>query len=113
MASGDFFEQSTEALAAAASHDFEIQAAGKAVEIHSLYYEKDCTWTLIIDTDDDGVYEIEIDLFALTGPGLSQQNKIELLFPEGDTNPKISLRVTNDDAAAAGDFGITGMYVGA
>ena len=56
MASGDFFEQSTEALAAAASHDFEIQAAGNAVEIHSLYYEKDCTWALIIDTDDDGVY---------------------------------------------------------
>jgi len=113
MASGDFFEQSTEALAAAASHNFEIQAAGKAVEIHSLYYEKDCTWALIIDTDDDGVYEIEIDLFSLVGPGLSQQNKIELLFPEGDTNPKISLRVTNDDAADAGDFGIVGMYVGA
>ena len=113
MASGDFFEQSTEALAAAASHNFEIQAAGKAVEIHSLYYEKDCTWALIIDTDDDGVYEIEIDLFSLVGPGISQQNKIELLFPEGDTNPKISLRVTNDDAADAGDFGIVGMYVGA
>ena len=113
MASGDFFEQSTEALAAAASHNFEIQAAGKAVEIHSLYYEKDCTWALIIDTDDDGVYEIEIDLFSLVGPGLSQQNKIELLFPEGDTNPKISLRVTNDDAADAGDFGVVGMYVGA
>jgi len=113
MASGDFFEQSTEALAAAASHDFEIQAAGLAVEIHSLYYEKDCTWALIIDTDDDGAYEIEIDLFALVGPGLSQQNKIELLFPTGDTNPKISLRVTNDDAAVAGDFGVVGMYVGA
>ena len=113
MAKGDFFELSTEALAHGASHDFDVPSAGKAVEIHSLYYEKDCTWTLVIDTDDDGVYEIEITLFALTGPGISQQNKIELIFPAGDSNPKISLRVTNDDAAAAGDFGITGMYIGA
>lgn len=113
MATGDFFELSTESLAAAASHDFELPSAGLAAEIHSLYYEKDCTWSLIIDTDDDNVYEIVINLFELTGPGMSQQNKIELIFPEGDTNPKISLRVTNDDAAAAMDAGITGMYIGA
>jgi len=113
MANGDFFELSTEALAAAGTHDFELASAGQAVEIHSLYYEKDCTWSLIVDTNDDGTPEIVIDLFSLTGPGISQQNKIELLFPEGDTNPKISLRVTNDDAANAGDFGVVGMYVGA
>jgi len=113
MANGDFFELSTENLAASATHDFELSSAGTAAEVHSLYYEKDCTWTLLVDTDDDGTYEIVIDLFSLTGPGMSQQNKIELLFPTGNSNPKISLRVKNDDPANAGDFGITGMYVGA
>jgi hypothetical protein len=113
MAVGDFFELSTEDLAAGSTHDFELPSAGTAAEIHSLYYEKDCTWYLIVDTDDDDAVEITIELFSLTGPGMSQQNKIELLFPEGATNPKISLRVKNDDAADAGDFGITGMYVGA
>ena len=111
MANGSFFELSTESLAATAAHDFEVPSAGLAVEIHTLYYEKDCTWALIVDTDDDNTYEIVIDLFELIGPGISQQNKIELLFSTGDTNPKISLRVTNDDASVAGDFGITGMYV--
>jgi len=113
MDSGDFFELSTEALAHGATHDFEVPSAGNAVEIHSLYYEKDCTWTLLVDTNDDNTYEIVIDLFSLTGPGISQQNKIELLFATGDTNPKISLRVTNDDAANAGDFGVVGMAIGA
>ena len=113
MAVGDFFEQSTEALAHGSTHDFEVPSAGNAVEIHSLYYEKDCTWYLLVDTNDDGTAEIVIDLFSLTGPGLNQQNKIELLFPEGATNAKLSLRVKNDDSANAGDFGITGEYVGA
>lgn len=113
MANGDFFELLTESLAAGSTHDFELSSAGTAAEIHTLYYEKDCTWYLLVDTDDDGTYEIAIELFSLTGPGMSQQNKIELYFPASNTNPKISLRVKNDDSSAAGDFGITGMYVGA
>jgi len=113
MAVGDFFYEFIKDLAHGASHDFEVPSAAQALEIHSLHYGKDCTWSLIVDTDDDGVYEIVIDDWSLTGPGMSQQNKIELVFPEGNTHPAVSLRVTNDDAANAGDFGITGMYVGA
>lgn len=105
MSQGDFYSDTAQGIASGNewSPDISTSATG-AVEIHSFGTTRGVRIVKEIDIDDDGTYEVTIELLDKAGQLHSQNNKVEI----NSSNMRLRFVNTSD---SANDFHVSGMEV--
>jgi hypothetical protein len=106
MPAGDFFTAYSADVASGSDFIVDGSTGGTgAVTVQSIAYGGDCDVFLEIDSAGDSSWAVSIPVDSFTGPGYSQQNKIEL-----NSADNMRLRINNTSGGAA-DFAVTGVEI--